>query len=125
MTEQWHMIRSTDELHKRFKLLEESDPDGLADKNIHRCGHCRGTGLKFFTFSSQTDPHTICPNCMGIGYLGFKQLDDDYSTCPDCNASGYQLQYENHVVDCKTCDGSGRLDWVTAVLKGIDMEKIW
>jgi len=112
-------INSTTELFTFLKDLEHHNPEKFKKAGILRCGHCRATGLR-----NGNDTSTPCKNCHGIGYKGLKEFKEE-SICPSCNGSGFELRYENHVVDCTTCEGGGRINWVTAIRKGIDIQKIW
>ena len=114
----WQLLADNNQLHSNIKRLEANAPEKFKKLGIHQCGHCAGTGLE------KKNLEKACKKCFGVGYVGFKMLNDD-TICPDCNSTGYQLEYQNHVTSCETCEGSGRLDWVDAVRKGIDLEKIW
>lgn len=112
------MIMGLNDLHSHIKQLKSNNPEKFEESGFSDCGHCNGTGLK-----SGKDIHHACKQCKGIGFVGFTELFGE-TICPDCNSSGKELRYENHVVDCETCEGAGRLDWIDAVKKGISLEKI-
>jgi DnaJ-class molecular chaperone len=114
----WEFLSDGNQLHTIFKKFEADHPNKFKLTGINRCGHCNGTGLK------SQNLELACTECVGVGYVGFKELNEE-SICPDCNSTGKKLEMNNHVSDCKTCDGCGKLDWVDAVIKGIDLEKIW
>ena len=112
------MIYNTNGLHSTLKQMEVITPDDFKSTGIIRCGHCNGTGVK------DRNINDACRHCNGVGYRGFKTLNEE-TVCPDCNASGYKLMYGSNVVDCTTCEGSGRLDWIQAIQRGVEMGKIW
>lgn len=114
-----NVIDGTEQMFTLLKDMEEKQPERFEELGATRCGHCRATGLL-----NGNDVNRPCPNCIGIGYMGIKEFMGE-NTCPSCNGSGYELGYENHVNDCSTCQGAGRIDWVTAIRKGIDINKIW
>lgn len=106
-------------LHRSIKLFQYKHPEEYIKAGFSECGHCNGSGLR-----GGKDINFACKLCFGVGYVGFKELQEE-TVCPDCNSSGKKLGYENHVTDCQTCLGSGRLDWVDAVIRGVSLEKIW
>jgi DnaJ-class molecular chaperone len=112
------MLFNTNDLHSTLKQMEAIAPDDFKSAGITHCGHCDGTGLKNRSIND------ACRNCNGVGYKDFKNLKEG-TICPDCNATGYKLMYENNVIDCPTCEGSGYLDWIQAIQKGVEMSKIW
>jgi len=111
-------LMETNALHASFKQFEAEHPNRFKTKGIFRCGHCNGTGLNL------RDKERPCEHCVSVGYVGFKEIEDE-TICPDCNGTGRCLEYNNHVTDCKTCDGYGRLDWIQAIQNGVRMDKIW
>ena len=121
--EHWQLLQKNNQLHSDIKKLEHESPDEVKKLGIKQCNKCKGSGLASY-MDYQADPHKACKECIGIGYVGFKEFKDE-TVCPDCNASGFELRYENHVVACETCDGSGKLDWVDAIRKGVKLDKIW
>lgn len=112
------LVTDTNDLHRRIKILRLKAPETFEEVGFSDCGHCNGTGLK-----GGRDINRPCKICLGVGFVGFKELDGE-GICPDCNSTGKILLYENHVETCKTCDGYGKLSWVDAIRKGIDLEKI-
>jgi len=115
--EMWKFLSENNEIHLSFKKFEENFPSEFKLTGITRCGHCNGTGL------NPENKQTACLKCMSVGYMGFKSIKEE-TICPDCNSTGRKVEL-NHVADCKTCLGSGRLDWVDAVKRGIRLDKIW
>ena len=109
------VLRDVEAFHLSIKQFEYKLPEKFKESGIERCGHCKATGVK-----GGKDINFDCSYCTGVGYICPTQLGG----CPFCNASGKKLEYDNHVVDCDVCEGSGRLDWVDAIRKGIDLEKI-
>jgi DnaJ-class molecular chaperone len=111
-------LYDTNDLHSKIKQIEANQPVLFKVNNIERCGHCNGTGLQ------SNNLELPCERCVGVGYVGFKELDEG-TVCPDCNSTGKKLGYQNDVTDCKTCGGSGLLDWIDAIRLGIGIDKIW
>ena len=118
MLDMTKLLRDTDRLHQTLKNFEEFMPDDFERLGISKCVHCDGTGLR------GRDPHAACNECVGVGYRGFQTIKKQ-SICPDCNSTGKHLEYENNVTECKTCEGTGRLDWVQAIQKGVRIDSIW
>ncbi len=112
------LLTQYNDLHRNIKLLQDKDPEQFEASGFSACGHCNGTGLR-----GGKDINFACKSCHGVGFVGFTELNGE-TVCPDCNSTGKQLEYQNHVTDCKTCDGFGRLTWVDAIRKGISLEKL-
>ncbi len=111
-------LMSTNDLHRDIKILKDKFPEKFEAAGFSDCGHCKGTGIK-----GGVDINYPCKICFGVGFVGFKELQGE-GICPDCNSTGKKLQYQNHVTECETCDGYGKLSWVDAIRKGISLEKI-
>jgi DnaJ-class molecular chaperone len=116
--EMWEFLADGNKLHSTFKQLEAKSPTEFKKAGMNRCGHCNATGL------SLQNQEVACTQCIGVGFIGFKTIEEE-TIFPDCNASGKALGYENSIFDCKTCEGSGMLDWIEAVIKGVKLDKIW
>jgi DnaJ-class molecular chaperone len=116
--EMYQFLSDGNELHATFKHLEANYPGEFKLAGLTRCGHCNGTGLKLQNLE------VACVECVGVGYVGFKSIEEE-TVCPDCNSTGKKLEMDNHVTDCKTCRGAGRLDWIDAIKYGIRIDKIW
>jgi len=108
-------LNESQEFHLKIKKFEWKLPDKFKESGIIRCGHCKATGVK-----DGIDINFICSHCIGIGY----DIPTTIGGCPFCNSSGKKLLYQNDITECEICEGEGRLDWVDAIRKGIDLEKI-
>lgn len=116
--EMWEFLADGNKLHCEFKQFETKSPTEFKKIGMSHCGNCNGSGL------NPENKEVACTHCVGVGFIGFKTIKEE-TICPDCNASGKKLGYQNDISDCKTCEGSGMLDWVQAVIKGVKLDKIW
>jgi len=89
---------NANKLHTIIKNFELYFPEELAKTDIHKCGHCNGTGLED---QSQATKEFFCFNCGGTGYVGYEKIKKAY-TCRMCNGSG-----------CDMCEWIGMTDWIT------------
>lgn len=113
------LFELTNKMHLKIKYMKEHSPEKFKKLGFIACGHCGGTGLH------DLNPHEACSHCIGVGYVGCKEIDDE-NICPNCNGTGYSIKnYYGSVQDCSTCEGCGRLSWIDAVLKGIDLDLLW
>ena len=93
--------------NKIFMVLKDFEryfPDEFYKCDIHRCGHCDGTGLGNKHSMSQ------CTNCGGMGYVGYEKIGKEF-VCRTCNGYG-----------CEKCDMRGFVDWVVHA-NGRDIKK--
>lgn len=84
----------TNKIFMIIRDFERMFPEEFRKCDIHKCGHCKGTGLS----SKHSLEH--CTHCGGIGYRGFETINGDF-VCRTCNGYG-----------CNLCDDRGIVDWV-------------
>ena len=113
------LLRDTEKMLATLRDMEEYEPENFLKSGVTRCGHCNASGL-----SGGIDINRPCKFCLGVGYKGLKEFRGE-NICPVCNGSGFKLIYQNDVTNCDICGGGGRIDWVTAIRKGVDINKIW
>lgn len=112
--EMWEFLQQQNSLHMMLKNFERTLPKEFEKTTIRQCGHCSGTGLK------DCNVQLACPDCFGVGYTGFKSIGDK-TICPYCNSTGGEVS-DIWVNNCKTCKGSGFLDWIDAIKAGVSVE---
>jgi DnaJ-class molecular chaperone len=95
--------RKSNKIFETIRNFETLFPEEFQKCDIHKCGHCKGTGLK--------NTHTIehCSYCGGMGYRGFEKIDGEF-VCRTCNGYG-----------CVHCN-NGIVDWVNHA-RGTDIVK--